>query len=71
MKAINLTTVGMHCSACTALVEGAVRGIEGVISVTSNEGDNRTAVLYDEMRADVDAIHRAIVSVGFEAAVES
>ena len=70
MKAIHLTTVGMHCSACTALVEGAVSGINGVISVTSSEDNNRTSVLSDETHATVDEILMAIASVGFEAAVE-
>lgn len=70
MKAIHLTTVGMHCSACTALVKSAVKDIDGIISVTSSENFSSTSVLYDEARADVDDILFAIASVGFDASVE-
>lgn len=70
MKAIHLTTVGMHCSACTAAVEGAVKDIDGVISVTSSEDYSSTSVLFDETQADVDAILMAIAVAGFDATVE-
>lgn len=70
MKALHLTTVGMHCTQCTTLVERAVKGIEGIISVSSSDVENRTSVLYDEHVADVDSILGAIASVGFDATVE-
>lgn len=70
MKALHLTTVGMHCEACTKLVETAVKDLDGIISVTASETDDRTSVLYDEHSADINAILAAIATVGFDASRE-
>lgn len=67
MKAIHVSTPGLMCSACTSLVERALSGLDGVVSVTATLSDFETSVLFDEKRIDERAVLSKIVEAGFEA----
>ena len=63
MEQYNVT--GMSCAACSARVEKAVRGVEGVTEVSVNLLTNSMIV---EGSADSSAIIAAVEQVGYGAA---
>ena len=64
---------GMHCAACIAKVEKALKAVPGVLEASVNISTEQAIVTYDEPLAGVGALHRAIVDAGYEpmVAVES
>ena len=64
---------GMHCAACVAKVEKALRAVPGVSDANVNFSTEQANVTYDESRSDLETLQRAIVDAGYEpmAAVES
>ncbi len=58
---------GMTCASCPFIVESAMSGVEGVITVTA-DADTRTAlVVYDDAVASAEDIAFASTSAGYEA----
>ena len=64
---------GMHCAACVAKVESALRAVSGVSEANVNFSTEQAIVTYDESLSGLESLHRAIVDAGYEpmAAVES
>ena len=64
---------GMHCAACVAKVESALRAIPGVSEANVNFSTEQAIVTYDESLSGLESLHRAIVDAGYEpmVAVES
>ena len=64
---------GMHCAACIARVEKALKAVPGVLEASANISSEQAFVTYNEPLAGVGALHRAIVDAGYEpmAAAES
>ena len=58
---------GMHCAACQAAVERAVRKRKGVSSVRVNLADNSMIVEYDPAELTEQEIAGAVARAGFEA----
>ncbi len=67
MKTEKFSVTGMTCAACSAHVEKAVRGVEGVDTVSVNLLMNHMAVSYQEP-ATTDAICLAVAKAGYGAA---
>ena len=65
MKQYNVT--GMSCAACSARVEKAVSGLEGVTSCSVSLLTNSMGV---EGSASDDAIIKAVVSAGYGASLK-
>lgn len=62
---------GMTCASCPYIVESAMGGVEGVITVTANS-ENRTAlVVFDDAIASAEEIGIASTSAGYEAELVS
>ncbi len=60
---------GMSCAACSARVEKAVRGLEGVKEVNVNLLQNRMTVEFDENAVGDNEIIGAVVKAGYGASV--
>lgn len=56
--------IGMHCASCKALIEDCVSEVEGVESASVNFATEKLCVEYDEERADVNKIRKAVSSAG-------
>ena len=67
MKTEKFNVTGMTCAACSAHVEKAVRGVEGVDTVNVNLLMNHMAVSYQEP-ATADVICLAVAKAGYGAA---
>lgn len=71
MTKTKFIVTGMTCSACSAHVEKAVRGLDGVTKVSVNLLTNSMTAEYDEGRLSSEDIVRAVVGAGYGAAPES
>ena len=58
---------GMTCSACSAHVDKAVRGLEGVTECNVNLLSNNMTVVYDDTKITADAISQAVEHAGYGA----
>jgi len=56
----------MHCAACVAKVEGALRSVEGVGPVAVNLATEQATIEYDPARADLGALRAAVAASGYE-----
>jgi Cu+-exporting ATPase len=59
---------GMHCAACVGKVEGALRRVPGVETVSVNLATEQATVAFDSSRADVGALQAAVAGAGYELA---
>ena len=70
-QAVTLSVPGMFCASCPFIVESAMGGVEGVITVTA-DSDTRTAlVVFDDAITNVEDIVFASTSAGYEAELAS
>lgn len=60
---------GMHCAACSATVERAVKKIEGVDGISVNLTAGNALISFDETALKVDDIIVAINNAGFKASL--
>jgi len=65
MKTV-LGVKGMKCGGCETTVRETVKVLDGVISVQPNFRENTVEVEYEEGKADLEAIRRAITGKGFQ-----
>ena len=59
--------VGMTCSACSAHVDKAVRGLDGVDDVNVNLLQNSMTVEFDENKLSESQIFEAVDKAGYKA----
>ncbi|MEF2143959.1 MAG: heavy metal translocating P-type ATPase [Desulfovibrionaceae bacterium] len=64
-ETLRLDIDGMHCAACSARVERAVQGLEGVRSVEVSLADNSGTILFDPDRIGRADIRQAIEAAGY------
>ena len=57
---------GMHCAACIAKVEKALKAEPGVLEASVNISSEQAFVTYDESLSGPGSLHRAIVDAGYE-----
>ena len=65
MKTV-LSVKGMKCGGCEATVREVVKSCPGVTGVQPNFRENKVEVEYEEGKADLDAIGKAISAKGFQ-----
>jgi copper chaperone CopZ len=65
MKTV-LSVKGMKCGGCETSVREAVQALDGVVSAQPNFRESTVEVEYEEGKADLDAIRRAIAAKGFQ-----
>ncbi|HUS80201.1 MAG TPA: heavy metal translocating P-type ATPase, partial [Armatimonadota bacterium] len=66
---LRLEIAGMHCAACAANVERALRRVEGVESATVNFADESASVAFDPQVAAADDLVAAVEGAGYQAEV--
>ncbi len=73
LRKTTIAIEGMHCAACVAKVESALRAMPGVSEANVNFSTEQAIVTYDESLSGFETLQRAIVDAGYEpmAAVES
>jgi copper chaperone CopZ len=57
---------GMKCGGCGTTVREAAQAVEGVISAQPNFRENSVEIEYEEGKADLDAVRKAIAAKGFQ-----
>ncbi len=69
MKKERFHITGMTCSACSARVEKAVSGLDGVAEATVNLLTNSMQLSYDATKLDANKIIRAVEEAGYGASL--
>lgn len=67
-QSVSLVVENMTCGSCMSSVEGCLRAIPGVSEARVNLSARRAAVVFDELRADVQMLIDALAHAGFRAA---
>ena len=70
MRKQHFDVTGMSCAACSARVDKAVRGLDGVEEVAVNLLKNDMTVQYDESALTEEAICQAVAKAGYAAIPE-
>ena len=66
---VTFSVPGMTCASCPYIVESAMRGVNGVITVSA-DADTRTAlVIFDDAITNAEEIAFASTSAGYEAEI--
>lgn len=71
LRKTTIAIEGMHCAACVAKVEKALRAVPGVSDANVNFSTEQANVTYDESRSDLETLQRAIVDAGYEPMAEA
>jgi len=66
MSTETLSVGGMHCAACSARVEKALRKLEGVESAVVNLATEKATVVFNSKALRLSTIKEAIVNAGYE-----
>ena len=66
-QSVTFSVPGMTCASCPFIVEAAMGGVEGVVTVTADSDSLTALVVYDDAIATVDDIAAASGSAGYEA----
>ncbi len=64
-------TSGMHCSSCSMLIDMTLADLEGVIETKTDHGAGISTVTYDDEILTPAGVVAAILSVGYEAELQS
>ncbi len=67
MSTVTLKVEGMSCQHCVHAVTSALEGVDGVERASVDLDGGRAVVEYDEARATVDALMRAVEEEGYGA----
>jgi Cu+-exporting ATPase len=69
-KSVTLGVAGMHCAACVAAVERALKKVDGVADARVNFASEKAQVDFDPAFVTVAALERAITDAGYEPLVD-
>ena len=69
-KTVNIGIDGMHCASCSANVEKALSGLQGVKIAHVNLALEEASVTFDESLVDPDLFDKTIASLGFSVRAE-
>lgn len=67
VKSVTLKVEGMTCSLCVPAVKKALSGVEGVKAVQVSFEKKEAVVEYDEGKADVQDMIKAVSMIGYKA----
>lgn len=67
MASTLLSIAGMTCGHCRQKVEGALKGVSGVLAVVVDLAEGAAEVEYDEGRTDATALVAAVEAAGYGA----
>ncbi|MCH7951555.1 cadmium-translocating P-type ATPase [Patescibacteria group bacterium] len=66
MTKLVLKIKGMHCGSCSTLIDKLVGREEGVTSIKTNYGSEKTAVEFDEEKISLEKIDELINKLGYD-----
>lgn len=66
MTKLVLKVKGMHCSACSILIDKLVSKQNGVVSIKTNFGAEKTVVEFDETKLSLEKIDELIHTLGYD-----
>jgi len=66
MTKLVLKVKGMHCSSCSVLIDKLLQKQEGIISIQTNYGNEKTAVEFDEKKISLEKIDELIGKLGYD-----
>ena len=69
-QSVNLYVPGMDCPSCPFIVEYAISGVDGVISVVANSVQRTALVVFDDAAVTIDQIIEATTNAGYEAVID-
>ncbi|MEM4406098.1 MAG: heavy metal translocating P-type ATPase [Candidatus Methanomethylicaceae archaeon] len=61
---------GMHCATCASLIEKSIKRIDGVNSVEVSFGSNSAFVEYEDEKANLKSIAKAVEDAGYKVVME-
>lgn len=66
MQTHTLEVKGMTCSHCKMSVEGALNGLDGVVSSEVDLETGKVNVTYDESKVTIEAMKEAVEDQGYD-----
>jgi len=66
MTKLILKVKGMHCASCSILIDKLLQKQEGIISITTSYGNEKTAVEFDEKKISLEKIDEFIGKLGYD-----
>lgn len=66
MTKLVLKVKGMHCASCSTLIDKLIGKQEGIASISTNYGAERTAVEFDEAKIPLTKIDELINKLGYD-----
>jgi P-type Cu+ transporter len=66
MTKLILKVKGMHCASCSILIDKLIKKQEGIISITTSYGNEKTAVEFDEKKISLEKIDELIGKLGYD-----
>jgi len=70
-QTVTFSVPSMTCASCPFIVEAAMGGVDGVVTVTANADTQTARVIFDDAIASAEDIALASTSVGYEAKLVS
>ena len=70
-QTVTFSVPSMTCASCPFIVEAAMGGVDGVVTVTANADTQTARVIFDDAIARAEDIALASTSVGYEAKLVS
>ncbi len=65
MAKVEIAVGGMSCGMCQSAVQEALSGVDGVAEAAVDLEGGRATVIFDEGRANLDALRAAVEDAGF------
>jgi mercuric ion binding protein len=66
-QTVTFSVPGMTCASCPFIVESAMSGVDGVVTVIADAGTRTALVIFDDAIASAKEIALASTSAGYEA----
>ena len=70
-KTVTLAVNNMDCAACPSIVRSSLEAVPGVAKVAVSFKDKTATVIYDDAKADVNALTSATTKAGYPSAPKS
>lgn len=66
-QTVTFSVPGMTCASCPYIVESAMSGVDGVVTVTADANTRTALVIFDDTITNAEDIAFASTSAGYEA----
>jgi len=66
-KTAEISLPSIQCGMCERTIEKALNKVDGIVDVNVDVENKKATVTYDDTKADLPAIEKAITSAGYDA----